>query len=131
MSVWRLHSASHASRAVFYWAESRLLDEREEPESHSDWSQTTLVADDPVLPHLELDVDFFRGEDAVRVARLNEFGDSISFAPAEFRFLLLFDGETWAGKAAAAVQHNGRTSSGLLDVVDRAMGAGLCVSREL
>lgn len=79
-------------------------------------------------PGLELDVDFRIGDAKVTLARLNEFGGSLTVTAQEFAVLLLLDGQTsvpgaevaGAGPAAGGVPDIGRLAA-------LARDAGLCL----
>lgn len=138
VAVWHLHRAPaepdraaaicHAlrclsfARAVFAWAERRVLGFADS--AVASWTATETAGQ--ALPALEFDVDFFLSEQRIAVARLNEFGASLSLSSSEFTLLLLCDGQTTMGEAAALLPD----SSEPLDVprtVELFSRHGLCL----
>jgi hypothetical protein len=107
---WRLHRApelpqeglalAHAfrittfARAVFAWAEGRLVNPAFAVPVPAAWPVVERQAHDVLLPCLDFDVDFVLGEDRVMIARLNEFGDPLELRPRELALVLLCDGAT-------------------------------------
>ncbi|HEX2269447.1 MAG TPA: hypothetical protein VHH35_07935 [Pyrinomonadaceae bacterium] len=118
-SVWRLHrgpeqldkraALAHAfristfARAVFAWAEMRLVNNSPKGKELIDWSFFTLPSPGPVLPHLDFDVDFRIIEGRVFMGRLNEFGETVELSQREFALALLCDGSTTLPDAETAV----------------------------
>jgi hypothetical protein len=117
--VWSLHRApsragsqeclEHAlriaafARAVFVWAERRLVLKARGLDV-TDWpSLSSTTADDP-LPYLDVDVDFELSDEAVMVGRLNDFGETLRLSPHEFAIALLCDGTTTSREAEAFVR---------------------------
>ncbi|MDQ2956326.1 MAG: methyltransferase [Actinomycetota bacterium] len=140
-AVWHLHRApaepdraaavSHAlrcltfARAVFAWAERRILG-LTAPTASWAWKE---IEGQP-LPALEFDVDFFLSEQRIAVARLNEFGASLSLSSTEFALLLLCDGQTSVDEAAALIDGAGSDTSQPPDVprtVEVFSRHGLCL----
>lgn len=117
--VWRLHRApeqpeqpaalEHAlritafARAVFVWAERRLV--RGQPASGSplSWPVLERHPSDTPLPYLDLEVDFLLEEGGGQVARLNSFGTPLRLSADEFALALQLDGTLTAREAEAAV----------------------------
>lgn len=128
--VWQLHRAPERSdeqlaldyafrisafaRAVFAWAEMRLVS-REESIDRSVFSHQSTGR---VLPHLDFDVDFRIIEGRVFMGRLNEVGEPVELSPPEFAVALLCDGVTTVTDAEPVKQ--------LLSNLER---AGLSVAR--
>ncbi|ABD89412.1 hypothetical protein [Rhodopseudomonas palustris] len=117
--VWNLHRApaqpdeklslEHAlrivafARAVFLWAELNLVNDSVAKPELNDWPQSTRQGPEPILPHLQFDVDFFLVDGRVTVARLNEFGEALDVLPREFALVLLCDGTTTVHEAEMVV----------------------------
>ena len=99
------------ARAVFVWAELQLLKgtvAQHEPViwayEPAIWSQLkSQGSDNTPLPTLDFDVDFLLADGRVTVARLNEFGETVSMSMHEFALCLLFDGTTTAREAEFVV----------------------------
>lgn len=116
------------ARAVFAWAEPRLVESSALEEVHCVWRPGPYPPEADHLPHLELDVDFFLSGGSITVARLNHLGGSLRVSAPELAVLLLFDGETSASEAERAIAGH-PAAAGEVDVaglVERARGAGLC-----
>jgi hypothetical protein len=121
------------SRAVFRWAERRLLQGTTEPAILGNWPRKEAAMKDIALPYLDLDVDFCDQDGRIGVARLNEFDDPIWLSAREFAVALLFDGATTAGEADAVLceSRSDKCESGFaIQVVSRLQQAGLCVRLE-
>lgn len=112
------------ARAVFAWAEQRLLGTSDGVPRAPLWNGGRASATDPVLPGIEFDVDFLRSDSGVAVARLNEFGASLRLSEREFALLLLCDGRTSVAEAEAVV--NGTLGNGTLG--NGALGNGAVVN---
>jgi hypothetical protein len=87
------------ARAVFAWAERRLLGATAHARARIAWPRIDRTHGDICLPHLNLDVDFSAHDGRVILGRLNEFGDPLDLTPHEFEIALLFDGATTAREA--------------------------------
>jgi|SRR6266404_2513021 len=144
--VWRLHRApetpdsklalEHAqrittfARAVFVWAELRLVKAEVVNERPTISNPSKRKASDLPLPRLDFDVDFLLAEEKVIIARLNEFGVSLELSPREFALTLLFDGITTRREAEliAYGAQRGKATSNVIDhFVSTVTGAGLTV----
>jgi|SRR6185503_14782761 len=142
--VWRLHRApetpdsklalEHAeritafARAVFVWAELRLVKAAVVNERPAIRNPLKRKATDLPLPSLDFDVDFLLAEEKVTIARLNEFGVSLELSPREFALILLFDGITTRREAEliAYGTHRGKAPSDVIDhLLSTVTGAGL------
>jgi hypothetical protein len=145
--AWRLHRApekpdekpalEHAlrittfSRAVFMWAELRLVKRSTRKRTSVVWSRIQGKPHDCPLPYLDFDVDFFLGEDRVTIARLNEFDETVDISQREFDLILLFDGTTTGREAEHVINgaRRGKVGSNVVDeLVSRINRAGLCFS---
>ncbi|WP_033442245.1 methyltransferase [Saccharothrix sp. NRRL B-16314] len=103
------------ARAAFAWAERRLLGTSDGVPRTPLWDGDRAPAPGPVLPGIEFDVDFFRSDTGIAVARLNEFGASLRLSEREFALLLLCDGRTSVAEAEAVVNStlsNGKAGNG-------------------
>jgi hypothetical protein len=144
---WRLHRApehpekkvalEHAfrvttfARAVFAWAERRLVDRAADDQEPARWPRIERKSQDVPLPYLDFDVDFVEAEGQMIVARLNEFGDTLEMSRREFSLTFLFDGITTAREAEAVVygSHGNQADLGSVDrLVARLARAKLSVS---
>lgn len=144
---WRLHRApetpdaaavlGHAfpiasfARAVFAWAENRLLEEGRERDALARLSDAAIKSRGPSLPFLDIDVDFVQDDDRAYLARLNEFEEPLELSPAEFSLALMFDGTTTIREAQTRLQaaYPGIDAKATaVDFITRAKSAGLCVS---
>jgi len=145
--VWRLHRAperpderpalEHAfrittfARAVFMWAENRLLRGATAQRKPLAWSGMERDPDEPPLPCLDLDVDFFLADGHVTIARLNEFDETLRMSPREFALALLFDGATTRREAEQffGAGRRGRVQSSAVEkLLSRMARLGLVVS---
>lgn len=126
--IWKLHRApqraeaalciEYASRilafarAIFVWAESKLVRPACERLVIKNWHQSKSQPDDFSLPNLEFDVDFSITQDEeVAVARLNEFSKPIKLSSREFSIALLFDGITTLREAESVTFGQGENLS--------------------
>jgi hypothetical protein len=116
---WRLHRApehpeersalEHAfrattfARAVFMWAERRLVDGAVDDPNPIKWPRLERTPQDIPLPYLDFDVDIFVSDGIVTAGRLNEFSDTLEMSSHEFAATFLFDGITTAREAEAVV----------------------------
>jgi len=139
-AVWRLHRAperpdaqvalEHAfriatfARAVFVWAERRMVTGAAAPRSAATWPEAGRTGPTPRLPCLDFDVDFFETTEAVYLARLNELDEALALSPRDFAVALLFDGVTTVREVESAIL--GATDVG--GVVDRVAEARLSVA---
>ena len=117
--VWQLHRAPEDAeeessleyalritafaRAVFAWAERRLVRALPESEEQTAWPRVERSPADTVLPYLDFDVDFLLADEAVTVGRLNDFGETLRLSAREFALALFCDGTTTAREAEAFV----------------------------
>jgi hypothetical protein len=122
------------ARAVFAWAERRLLKGSAESRDPIAWPHVERKPDDIPLPYLKLDVDFSEHNGRVSIGRLNEFDDPLDLSSREFRIMPLFDGLTTAREAEIAVcgAFSGELEQGFVDrVISRLARAGLSITLEL
>jgi hypothetical protein len=116
------------ARAVFAWAERRLLGRTAEAEDPIAWPRVERKPQDTPLPYLDLDVDFSERDGQVSIGRLNEFDDPLDLSLREFEITLLFDGLTTAREAEIAVcgDYSDEAEQRLVDgVISRVARAGL------
>ncbi len=117
------------ARATFAWSESQLV----HPGTLSDLAYywpSSPPPKSPLLPQLEVDVDFAFVEGGVAVARLNEPGVPLRLSGREFALLLLFDGQTSAAEAMSALgerEGSPLSEDEIASVAKLAVRAGLCV----
>jgi hypothetical protein len=118
-TIWRKHhvpaavdsrsALAHAcqtttfGRAVFAWAECRLVHDFEVPSNMSVLQSPAAAAPQTLLPYLELDADFVISPDRVFVARLNEFDAALQMPLEHFPLILQYDGTTTAASALEAL----------------------------
>jgi len=88
------------ARAVFIWAEHKLVNGSIALTGPEMWSQVKIRTQGDSLPHLDLDIDVVMGDEFAIVGRLNDWGETRLLAPASFRAILMFDGETTVPDAA-------------------------------
>jgi hypothetical protein len=126
------HAAGCVSfaRAVLAWAEPHLVQSSAIDRVPLTWSRQRPHPPEGALPSLELDVDFRISAGRAAVARLNEFGGSLTLTPQELAVLLLFDGETTVGEvesACAGLSGDGSTAVDVARLIESATRAGLCM----
>jgi hypothetical protein len=130
------------ARSAFDWAERRLNDP-DLPAARDDRrkSRPESLGSTGSWPYLELDVDFARSRDGVRIARLNEFGEALELTPAEFHWLLLLAGSSAATGASQARKPPALAADqvGMADeaasrgesLLQRVVAGGLCVKNRV
>jgi hypothetical protein len=119
------------ARAVFAWAECRLVRTSFVLRAPPAWPRPGNQAHDTLLPRLDLDVDFALGEDRATIARLNEFSEAVMMSPPEFAVALLCDGITTAREAESFIHEAGSdltASPRTIQLLSRLDRAGLTTS---
>ncbi|MGH1561072.1 hypothetical protein ACRAWD_31840 [Caulobacter segnis] len=110
------------SRAVFHWAEERLV--------HSDPApcgvRRSSASSSAMPPVLDIDIDFHRVEQGVMIGRLNDFGQTLEMSLAQFAGLLWLDnGGAPADRIAQAAPDRYVLDGAVAGLVDQARQAGL------
>lgn len=115
------------ARAAFLWAECRVSGKRFDVPQARDRIDAEPPTTARPLPSLEFDVDFSFSDDAMKFARLNEFGTVVTLSAQEAALVFLFDGVTTAEEAQAHVcGTKSSETAGMIDRVLHALGdAGL------
>ena len=116
------------ARAVFAWAERRLVGENSEPQSQIVWSRVERWPNDAPLPYLHLDVDFSARNGGISIGRLNEYEDPLDLTSREFEVTLLFDGSTTAREAEIAVFGTTSDRRAVDGLLSRVAQAGLTIT---
>jgi hypothetical protein len=122
------------ARAVFAWAERRLLGATARARAPVSWPHVDRTHGDICLPHLNFDVDFWAHDDRVILGRLNQFDEPLALTPHEFEIALLFDGATTAREAELVVRgaYAGKAEHRLVDqVMVRVAAAGFSVGPDV
>lgn len=117
------------TRSVLALAEVRLVAPSGVVHDLGTWSSFIDPLEGVCLPALELDVDFFLGDESFAVGRLNEFGPSLRLSLDEFGLLLLFDGETSIRQPTGPVTPGRSAQVDVAASVERAMTSGLCLTQ--
>jgi hypothetical protein len=115
------------ARAAFAWAERQLVAGSLESSRTFRWACVRGAADETPLPQLGVDIDFSQQNGELRIARLNEFAESLQLSATEFDVTLLFDGITTAREAQRALSGSAsdQLEPGLVKrVADRVTAAG-------
>lgn len=142
--VWSLHRAparpdqklavQHAlrimtfARAVFLWAETRLIKGSVAKRKPGAWPRLKRQLQDVQLPYLDFDVDFLLTNGHVTVARLNEFSETLKMSARDFSLALLFDGTTTAREAERFIFGTKRGKGAVDDLVSQVVRAGFGVT---
>jgi len=142
--VWSLHRAparpdqklavQHAlrimtfARAVFLWAETRLIKGSKAKRKTGVWPRLKRQAQDVRLPYLDFDIDFLLTNGHVTVARLNDFSETIKMSPRDFSLTLLFDGTTTTREAERFIFGSKRGKGVVDDLISQVVRAGFGVT---
>jgi hypothetical protein len=107
------HEVTHFCRLIARWAEMKLVftDKLNEFVAVDFPAQGSATAE-PLLPCLQLDVDFVLQSGQTVVARLNEFGQPLTLTEQEFSLLMMCDGQTSAAQAVIGLFGQDNTAQG-------------------